>query len=176
MDRNSIIDRTTFEVFTHAEDCPYAFVCDKRIAPVIALLNKKGYDTYACCGGHYEGGCSERLNVDLSFLKEAQDNPGYFIREIREDGFDCYVENRLARIYILFRNKYNFDTVPEGFSIDYDEYKGNERVMIECIVDYFDENNHKKKRSTIENELDKYCNELVCWAKSLPDINKGRMI
>lgn len=53
MDHNSIIDRETFEVFEHAEDYPKAFICDKRIAPSIALLNKKGYKTIASCSGHY---------------------------------------------------------------------------------------------------------------------------
>lgn len=45
MDDKSIISKDTFEVFKHEEDCPYAFICDKRIAPIIALLNKKGYST-----------------------------------------------------------------------------------------------------------------------------------
>lgn len=53
MDHNSIIDRETFEVFEHAEDYPKAFICDKRIAPSVALLNKKGYKTIASCSGHY---------------------------------------------------------------------------------------------------------------------------
>ena len=53
MDHNSIIDRETFEVYEHAEDYPKAFICDKRIAPSIALLNKKGYKTLASCSGHY---------------------------------------------------------------------------------------------------------------------------
>ena len=54
MDDKSIISKDTFEVFKHEEDCPYAFICDKRIAPTIALLNKKGYSTFASCGGHYK--------------------------------------------------------------------------------------------------------------------------
>ncbi|MDE6284418.1 MAG: hypothetical protein K2M17_01575 [Bacilli bacterium] len=171
MDHNSIIDRNTFEVYTHAEDCPFAFVCDKRIAPVIALLNKKGYTTFASCGGHYIGGCTERLNMDLSLLKEAQNNPEYFIKEIREDSFDCYIENRCTHIYILFSQRYDFSFIPEGFRKNEDEYNGNERITLECDVNYFDDNNRKRKRSYIENELDKKCNILMNWAKNLPDIN-----
>ena len=53
MDHNSIIDRETFEVYEHAEDYPKAFICDKRISKSVALLNKKGYETYASCSGHY---------------------------------------------------------------------------------------------------------------------------
>ena len=53
MDQYSLIDRDTLEVWEHAEDHPKVFICDKRIAPSIALLNKKGYKTLASCGGHY---------------------------------------------------------------------------------------------------------------------------
>ena len=35
MDKNSIIDKETFEVYTYAEDHPKVFVCDKMIAPAI---------------------------------------------------------------------------------------------------------------------------------------------
>ena len=53
MDQYSLIDRDTLEVFEHAEDHPKVFICDKRIANSIALLNKKGYKTLASCSGHY---------------------------------------------------------------------------------------------------------------------------
>lgn len=173
MDHNSIIDRNTFEVYTHAEDCPFAFVCDKRIAPAIAILNKKGYVTFASCGGHYEGGCRELINLNLSLLEEYQNDSECFVREIREDGFDCYVENRQSHIYVLFSKRYKFDSIPEGFTTYEDEYDGNERICLECDIGYFDDNNHKKKRNEIEKELDKYCNILNSWALNLPEINKG---
>ena len=37
MDKNSIIDKTTFEVCIHAEDYPKVFVCDKPIAPAMKI-------------------------------------------------------------------------------------------------------------------------------------------
>lgn len=43
MDKNSIIDKKTFEVCAHAEDHPDVFVCDKIIAPVVALFKKECY-------------------------------------------------------------------------------------------------------------------------------------
>ena len=70
MDKNSIIDKATFEVCTHAEDHPKVFVCDKPIAPVIALLNKKGYKTVASCSGHYKIEFYEYLNEDIKYLDE----------------------------------------------------------------------------------------------------------
>ena len=41
MDKNSIIDKTTFAVFKNAEDHPNVFICDKALAPTVVLLNKK---------------------------------------------------------------------------------------------------------------------------------------
>ena len=68
MDHNSIIDRETFEVFEHAEDYPKAFICDKRIAPSVALLNKKGYKTIASCSGHYRFEWNEQSKTVIYIL------------------------------------------------------------------------------------------------------------
>ena len=65
MDKNSIIDKESFEVCTNAEDHPKVFVCDKLIAPAVALLNKKGYKTFASCSGHYKIEFYEYLNEDI---------------------------------------------------------------------------------------------------------------
>lgn len=46
MDRNSIIDKKTFEICTHSEDHSNVFIYDKPIVPVISILNKKGYKTF----------------------------------------------------------------------------------------------------------------------------------
>jgi len=138
------------------------------------LLNQKGYETLASCGGHYEGGCSENFDVDIKFLKKAQDDPTCFIREIKENTFDCYIENRKAYIYILFKNKYNFDSLPEKCNPYEDEYEGRKRISIDYKVNYFDEHNQKRKRNDIEKDLDEYCNILYHWVEELPDINKRK--
>ena len=72
MDKNSIIDKESFEVCTNAEDHPKVFVCDKLIAPTVALLNKKGYKTFASCSGHYKIEFYEYLNEDIKNLDEYQ--------------------------------------------------------------------------------------------------------
>lgn len=51
----ALIDRSTFEVYsevTTPEVEKRSFECDDLIAPVISLLNKKGYKTKFCCAGH----------------------------------------------------------------------------------------------------------------------------
>lgn len=51
----SLIDPTTFDVYsevTTPEVEQRSFECDDLIAPIISLLNKKGYKTKFCCAGH----------------------------------------------------------------------------------------------------------------------------
>lgn len=168
MDGNSIIDKENYEVYKFAEDYPKAILCDRRLAPVIATLNKKGYKTKASCSGHYKEGCKEFFKADLKDLEEAKNNNQVFIREIRVDSFDYYMEYRDTVIYILFEKRYNFDCVPEEFTLIQFE---DDESSLEHKVEFFDENNHKKTRLEIELELDKYCEILNKWAEKLPDNN-----
>ena len=82
MDKNSIIDKETFEVYTYAEDHPKVFVCDKMIAPAVALLNKKGYKTFASCSGHYKIEFYEYFDEDIKNLEEYQNNERIIIKKI----------------------------------------------------------------------------------------------
>ena len=81
MDKNSIIDKETFEVYTYAEDHPKVFVCDKMIAPAVALLNKKGYKTFASCSGHYKIEFYEYFDEDIKNLEEYQNNERIIIKK-----------------------------------------------------------------------------------------------
>ena len=51
----SFIDSSTFEVYSEVTTPKVeqrSFECDDLIAPIISLLNKKGYKTKFCCAGH----------------------------------------------------------------------------------------------------------------------------
>lgn len=85
MDKNSIIDKESFEVCTQAEDHPKVFVCDKLIAPAVALLNKKGYKTFAICSGHYKIEFYEYLNEDIKNLDEYQKYDDVIIKKVRDN-------------------------------------------------------------------------------------------
>ena len=89
MDHNSIIDKNTFEIYEHAEDYPNIFICDKRIASSIALLNKKGYKTLASCSGHYrlEWNDQKDTSTYILFDKIYEFNyiPNSFIKEDRDN-------------------------------------------------------------------------------------------
>ena len=171
MDKNSIIDKKTFEVCTHAEDHPNVFVCDKMIAPVVALLNKKGYKTFASCQGHYRIEFYEYLNEDIKNLKEYQNNKRIIIKKIREDTFDYWKEIDGTTIYILFSDKYDFDTLPKNFSLELNNGLDYSRTCIECDISYYDKNNEHRLMEDVLKEINDKCKELYEWSKMLP-INK----
>ena len=166
MDKNSIIDKESFEVCTNAEDHPKVFVCDKLIAPTVALLNKKGYKTFASCSGHYKIEFYEYLNEDIKNLDEYQKYNDVIIKKVRDDSFDYWLEVSKTENYILFAKEYKFDTLPEGFKVEYDP-----RTHIWSEISFYDENNEQRKRSDIQNEIEDKCNRLKEWAECLPNIN-----
>lgn len=45
------IDKNDFKITDEAS--PNSFKCDINIAPIVIILNKKGYITEYCCEGHY---------------------------------------------------------------------------------------------------------------------------
>lgn len=167
MDNFSIIDKNTYEVFKHEEDCPYAFICDKALAPTVALLNKKGYETFASCSGHYKSEFYEWFDEDISNLEEYQKDKNIIITEIRENNFDYMSIVDKTLTYILFSKKYEFDSIPEIFEFYKDEY---DRTCIQSWINYYDENNKRKKRSIVEKEIEQRCNILKEWVNKLPDM------
>lgn len=166
MDKNSIIDKESFEVCTHAEDHPKVFVCDKLIAPAVALLNKKGYKTFASCSGHYKIEFYEYLNEDIKNLEEYQKYDDVIIKKVRDNSFDYWLEVSKTENYILFAKEYKFNTLPEGFKVEYDP-----RTHIWSEISFYDEKDEHRKRSDIQNEIEDKCNRLKEWAECLPNIN-----
>lgn len=165
MDHNSIIDKKTFEIYTHAEDYPNAIICDKEIAPAIATLNKKGYKTLASCSGHYKISFYEWLDQDLKYLDEIKKINKNIIKRIGDKSFDYWSEVTETYIYILFDNKYDFSILPEGF----EERDSNDRTSLEHKINYYDENDNRLNQKEIIKEIEKYCEILYKWASNLPE-------
>ena len=172
MDHNSIIDRDTFEVTLHAEDHPKVFICDKTIAKAVAALNKKGYYTFASCGGHYEYKYWEYFNEDLKYLEEAKKDNRIIIKKINDNGFDYIQEVDKTIIYILFSKEYSFENLPLGFKVCTNDGLEDLRTCIECEISYYDENNERKKFSKVMNEIENKCKLLEKWVEKLPDIKE----
>ena len=167
MDNHSIIDKNTYEVFKHEEDCPYAFICDKQLAPVISELNKKGYETFASCSGHYKNTFYEWFDEDISSLEECKNDDKIIIQEVRENSFDYWSIVDKTTTYILFSKNYEFDYLPEGFN--YYE-SDDERTCIQSVINYYDDTNKRKKRNVVEKEIEDNCNKLLKWVKDLPKV------
>lgn len=164
MDKNSIIDKTTFEVCTHAEDYPNVFICDKSIAPVISILNKKGYETFASCSGHYRIEFYEYFDEDISKLEKYLNDERIIIKKVKDSSFDYWKEVDKTLLYILFTNEYKFDDLPSEFKLSIDDYS---RTCIECEISYYDENNEHRKMIDVLNEIDDKCKLLNKWAERL---------
>lgn len=168
MDKNSIIDKATFEVCTHAEDHPDVFVCDKPIAPVISILNKKGYKTFASCSGHYKIEFYEYFDEDINNLKEYQNDERIIIKKIKDNTFDYWQEVDKTLLYILFVHEYEFNDLPSEFKVSIDNGLDYPRTCIECEISYYDENNEHRKMFDVLNEIDDKCKLLKEWADNLP--------
>lgn len=166
MDKNSIIDKESFEVWVHAENHPKVFVCDKLIAPVVAQLNKKGYKTIASCSGHYKIEFYEYFDEPIDNLKNFERNKRVIIKKINNDTFDYWKEVDSTSIYILFANKYDFHCIPSDFVLENDE-----RTYIGCNISFYDENGSHRKMKDVMNEIEDKCNSLYEWVNTLPNIN-----
>ena len=165
MDHNSLIDRESFEVCVHAEDHPKVFICDKLIAPSISKLNKKGYRTIASCSGHYSYSYYEWFNVNINELEKIKSNSKNIIKRIDTDSFDYISEIESTRIYVLFDEKYLFDSIPDGYKISDFNGKG---VILDHKVDYY-KNGSRRKQKDVVNEIEEYCKILDKWASELPE-------
>lgn len=163
MDHNSIIDRNTYEVCIDAEDHKDVFICDKEIANVVALLNKKGYKTIASCSGHYKIEYYEYLKEDISNLEDYKNNNRVIIKEIRENDFDYWLEVDKTIMYILFDKIYELNNLPEGFIID----NSRDKTCIEHIISFYDENNKHRTIKDVTREIENKSKELEEWVKQL---------
>lgn len=166
MDKNSIIDKETFEVCTNAEDHLKVFVCDKLIALVIATLNKKGYKTFASCSGHYKIEYYEYLDEPIDKLKDYQKNNRIIIKEVRDNTFDYWIEVDSTTTYILFSSRYDFKSIPNDFYIE-----NSDRTYIGSKTIFYDENGKHLKLADVSKKLSDKCRDLQKWAENLPNIN-----
>lgn len=168
MDKNSIIDKTTFEVCTHVEDHPDVFICDKLIATVISILNKKGYKTFASCSGHYRIEFYEYFDEDINKLEEYQKDERIIIKKVKDNSFDYWKEIDKTLLYILFTDKYKFENLPSEFKLSIDNGLDYPRTYIECEISYYDDNNEHRKMIDVLKEINSKCKLLKEWAEKLP--------
>lgn len=167
------VDKHDFKVY---KDCPEYIPVDAEIAETIAKLNELGYETYACCAGHYNPGYDIRNNVDLKDLEECQKDKHVTILDVKENSFDYKLERTQIHIYIAFKEKYKFDSIPDGFTLEEFESTNYDGLSLNSTVDYYDEFGKLKNMFECFRELEHKHKLLESWAKNLPkNINKGKV-
>lgn len=64
------IDKETYDIVMNKKNDESYFECDDNMAPIISILNKKGYKTAYCCEGHIGFADNYALikNTDINFL------------------------------------------------------------------------------------------------------------
>ena len=133
------------EIIDEYDPRPDFFEVDELIAVQIQLLNRKGYKTACCCAGH---------PFDVALLRPARSETG--------EG-SCEVVDYMPRgceSYVTFAEKYEFDTLPEGFT-SYITGAGVTRIVRE----------HPKNGDdweTVKSIMDAM-EQLYLWAAALPE-------
>ena len=150
------------------------FLCDTLIAPTIAELRKKGYQTSECCSGH-----SNSMHID-SYEHEETLEDGQtlkdFLFEKYMNGWTVRVTNvkgnRIkivymydqARTYVFFPKFYSFDIdVPKGFELA----QGENYTVVQKRYKKIDEKGCYISPRQLEEEIREANEQLLAWAKSL---------
>ncbi|MBR1679358.1 MAG: hypothetical protein IJ704_01795 [Bacilli bacterium] len=162
MDNQVIINTKTYDIENQEE----YFNCDKEISEAISILNKKGYYTEASCAGHIKFIYREQDNIDNEFLDNIKGNIHFIMLREKEDSFDALARDSFAQTYIKFKNNYSFKTIPDGF-----EYSKKHCILQAHVWYYINDGIIKKSYEEIDEELKKYQNNLLIWARKLP-VNK----
>ena len=169
------------ETLEKTEDIPTHFYCDSEIADVLINLNKKGYHTtYSCAGHNYSG----HVNKDLVPLEEYDEWTKDFgnhplllgVEPYDDKSFLYMIKYTLTSIYIVFNQKYEFDSLPKGFKLEEDD----DRIIIRKTIFYYnDENEEKwedcKKQIEIDKEIEEARQDLLDWSLQLKPIKEKGM-
>ena len=110
---------------------------DDMMAPIIRILNMKGYKTIACCSGHPFKGIAEAFSDNIDELENI-----YSILSIEQNIGGLYrgVFEYYGTLYIAFDEEISINDItkqlPEGF-----EYDSKESGPPFCLRYHFDNDN-----------------------------------
>lgn len=173
---HTFIDSTTYEIIPDNK----IIEVDDEIAETISVLNKKGYKTEYCCGGHINKYEYYSMICDKCFMDEEKlkkDFIEYHIYDVSNERFKIIYPKAITSIYVKFDKDYNFKKLPDGFKkspVWDDKISDWSKECFDTIeheIPYY-ENKVVRKVKEVHNEIIKYNKLLLEWANNLPDINE----
>ena len=144
----AIMHKKTFKIYHNDQNIiPEDYVeIDELIAPVIQVLNQKGYTTKFCCSGH---------PLDDCLFRDSGADKGYY-----ETGIPL-------ESYIAFEEGITLPSMPPDFNAEQNTYCSISRLTIRKIYyidNAFDNQFYEKSRKILET-----MKQLYQWALDLPD-------
>lgn len=149
------IDKKTYDIVEN----PMIFAVDPRLAPIISLLNKKGYYTSGC-----DTSCIEKTITFSIMLNKI------FKNNVIDDSLDKkrvkYILMYGSGTIFIICDKIDEVSIPAGF------YKLKNGLACDIIpVKLIDGLMHIKTKEEINQEVSEKLNNLTVWAKELPNLN-----
>ena len=160
-----IINLLANEKYELPNECIYV---DELIADTIITLLNKGYKTIASCSAHAELKLDQFLQkAPKSDFEKLIGHKHIFVVNEDEDYVEFYSEIMGSNSYIMFEEEYEFEFLPDGFV--YEDKSITKDVL------FYDENDRRKSKEQIEEEIKQNCKALYEWANKL-DFKKERIL
>ncbi len=136
------------------------FEVDELMALPVAYLNNKGYFTDMCCSGHAIGNLCCEI-ADTTDIEEFREEGSLItVKYLDEDDAEymCWSGEPSPGAFIMFKNRVEFSTIPEGWKFD------SRRRRLSCDVSI------RENPMTYYRDISTALESLMAWIMQLPSI------